>query len=154
MRNPLLALLATWLLLTIASCDERKVYDHYVHTSLTGWNKGDTLSFSLPKIEKEGVFGMDLRLRTNNSYPFTGLTLIVQKTFYPSMFKSPDTIHCKLRDDNGTPRKQGISYYQYSFHVTDLHLRQGDSLQVEVRHNMKRETLPGISDVGIMLTRY
>lgn len=154
MRKPLLAIGILWLLLTIASCHEHKVYDHYIHTSLSGWDKNDTLTFSLPKAPKEGMYGMDLKLRTNGSYPFLGITLIVKKTIYPSLFKSSDTIHCKLRENDGKPRRQGVSYYQYSFHVADLHLNQGDSMQVEVRHDMKREMPPGIGDVGLMLTRY
>ncbi len=155
MRHSLWAICAIWLLLTmVASCHDRTVYDHYIHTSLAGWDKGDTLTFLLPEIGEEGMYGMDLNLRTNGQYPFMGITLIVEKTFYPSLFRLTDTIHCKLVEKNGTPRNQGVSFYQNTYHVADLHLQRGDSMQVEVRHDMKRETLPGIGDVGIVLKRY
>lgn len=154
MRQPLWVIWATWLLLTIASCHEQKVYDQYIPTPLEGWAKDDTLTFSLPKAETEGVYGMDLKLRSNGSYPFMGITLIVEKTFFPSLFKSIDTIPCQLREDNGMPRQQGVSYYQNKLYIGEIRLSQGDSLQVSVRHDMKRETLPGIGDVGIMLTKY
>ena len=154
MRQSLWVIGATWLLLTIASCHERKVYDHYTPTPLEGWAKDDTVTFLLPKAETEGVYGMDLKLRSNGSYPFMGITLIVEKTFFPSLFKSTDTIPCLLREENGMPRQQGVSYYQNIFHIGEIHLNSGDSLQVTVRHDMKRELLPGIGDVGIMLTKY
>lgn len=145
---------ATWLLLNIASCHERKVYDQYIPTPIEGWSKDDILTFSLPKAETEGVYGIDMKLRSNSSYPFMGITLIVEKTFFPSLFKSIDTIPCRLREHNGMPRQQGVSYYQNTFHIGEIRLSQGDSLQITVRHNMKRESLPGIGDVGIMLTKY
>jgi hypothetical protein len=37
--------------------------------------------------------------------------------------------------------------------VRQLQLQEGDSLHVVVRHNMKREILPGIFDVGIKLLK-
>ena len=47
-----------------------------------------------------------------------------------------------------------MSYYQYQVPVNDITLQQGDSLHICVRHDMKREILPGISDVGIKMTRH
>ena len=43
-----------------------------------------------------------------------------------------------------------MSYYQYDFPLSTLRLKEGDSLALVVRHAMKREILPGISDVGII----
>ena len=142
------------LLLTFLSCNDNIVYYRYLSTPLSGWAKNDTLSFHLPKTQVEGKYSMDMCLRVSNSYPFTSLTLIVKKTFFPSMIISNDTIRCKLRDEKGVPRRQGVSYYQYSFHIDDLHLQQDDSLQVDIRHDMKREMLPGIGDVGILMKHY
>ena len=34
-----------------------------------------------------------------------------------------------------------------------MEIEQGDSLRINIRHNMKREILPGIADVGIKFTR-
>ncbi|MBP7359673.1 MAG: gliding motility lipoprotein GldH, partial [Prevotella sp.] len=47
----------------------------------------------------------------------------------------------------------GISYYQYNFNISHIELHKGDSIHVCIRHNMKREILPGISDVGFSLGR-
>ena len=147
-------ILSAVLLLTFLSCNENIVYYQYISTPLSGWDKNDTLSFFLPKTEVEGNYGMELGSRINDSYPFTSLTLVIQKTFFPSMTISTDTILCRLRDEKGTPRRQGVSYYQYTFHIADLQLQHDDSIQVNIRHDMKREMLPGIGDVGIVMKRY
>lgn len=147
-------ILSAVLLLTFFSCNDHIVYYKYVSTPLSGWDKNDTISFNLPKTKINGHYSMDLGLRINDSYPFTSLTLIIQKTFFPSMTISSDTIRCRLRDEKGIPRRQGVSYYQYTFPIAELQLQQEDSIQVTVRHDMKREMLPGIGDIGIVMKRY
>ena len=38
----------------------------------------------------------------------------------------------------------GLSIYQ---------MHQGDSIHVAIRHDMKREILPGVSDIGIKISK-
>lgn len=138
----------------ITSCNDKRVYDKYNHTSVTGWEKNDTLSFDIPRIEKAGKYDAELGLRINGAYPFTGLSLIVEQTIYPTKKIKTDTVNCKLIDNNGVTKGYGISYYQYNFPIGELELRQGDSIHVNIRHDMQREILPGISDIGFMLSAH
>lgn len=64
-----------------------------------------------------------------------------------------DTITCSFFDRKGAVEGQGISYYQYHFRVSELDFQQGDSIHIVVRHDMKREIMPGIADVGISISR-
>ena len=133
------------------SCNEKKVYDKYCHTHVAGWDKNDTLTFNIPKIKNSGTYIAELGLRMNESYPFTGITLIAEHTDKYGK-TTTDTLNCNLIDKNGIPLGKGINYYQYIFKITDMRLEKDDSLHICVRHDMKREILPGISDVGISLT--
>lgn len=137
--------------LLLASCMQDVVYDKYESTPLSGWEKNDTLSFSVPHMQRNGDYDVGLGLRINTLYPFMGLTLIVEQTVFPAQERRIDTLDCKLIDKNGKSLGQGVSYYQYNFPINHWALKQGDSLQVYVRHDMKREILPGISDIGIQL---
>lgn len=139
--------------LLFIGCSDGRVYDHYVNTPLSGWDKADRLSYDIPALKDSGWYAMDLGLRVNTAYPFLSLTLIVDQTAYPSQKSRIDTINCNLRDSDGKVRGQGIIFYQYHFQISALKLQQGDSLHVTVRHDMKRDILPGISDVGISLRR-
>jgi gliding motility-associated lipoprotein GldH len=136
-------------LMMFSACNNGMVFDHYEHTMLTGWDKIDTLCFPVPRLDREGLYDVSLGLRVNNVYPFTGLTLLVKQSVSPSGKGRVDTVNCRLRTEQGKVIGQGVSYYQYNFHVSELHLQAGDSLSIKVVHNMKREVLPGISDVGI-----
>ncbi len=136
------------------SCSESRVYDHYAHTPISGWEKNDTLVFNTDTIRDAGTYSQDIGLRINSSYPFMAITLVIDQTVYPEHTTKSDTINCNLIDKNGRSKGLGISYYQYSFPISDLDLKEGDSVVVRIRHDMKREILPGISDIGYMLTKH
>ncbi len=139
--------------LLCAACTGNKVYDHYDHTPIAGWEKIDTLKFDVPPLKKSGLYATSMGLRINNSFPFISMTLIVEQTVLPANRTVIDTINCPLTDKNGRVRGKGIGLYQYRFPVSVMTLHENDSLHITVRHNMKREILPGVSDVGIELER-
>lgn len=139
--------------LAMTACTGNKVYDQYEHTPLAGWEKNDTLTFDVAKAAEAGTYASSLMLRINESFPFMSLTLIVEQQILPSHDITTDTLHCSLIDSGGNFNGQGISYHQYRFPITTMPLAAGDSLHISVRHDMKREILPGISDVGIMISK-
>lgn len=96
---------------------------------------------------------MELGLRTTGDYPFTSLTLSIEQRVIPAKSIKNYSIKCKLMEENGVTRGQGVSVYQFAFPVADVDLNEGDSVQIRIRHDMKREILPGIADVGIKLSR-
>ena len=141
--------------LILSSCTENRVYDRYQHTPVVGWERNDTLKFDdIARFKHAVCYTANLGLRINGYYPFTGLTLIIDKLTLPSHAVESDTINCKLIDQRGNSKGiGGISYYQYNFNLKDITVMKGDSIIVSVRHNMKREILPGISDIGYMLIK-
>ena len=48
----------------------------------------------------------------------------------------------------------GITSASISAKVKELNLRDGDSLYVTVHHNMRRDQLTGVSDVGLQLVKH
>lgn len=166
MRRSVITTLYLSILIASASCTGNKVYDHYEHTPIIGWNKADTLFFTVQPLNVGGRYVTELGLRINESYPFQNLTLIVEQTVIKKNIgdnkipnsklkdqKYIDTLTCTLFDNKGAVKGQGISYYQYHFRVSELNLHQEDSIHITVRHDMKREIMPGIADVGISISR-
>ncbi len=145
------------------SCLDHRVYDHYEHTSLAGWEKNDSLFFNVPKLAKTDNYIMNIGLRINSTYPFQSLTLIIKQTVYPKRNKNKksnfaasqlektyiDTLNCRLTNKSGRIEGRGIGSFQYHFPVTRIQLNRGDSIHICISHNMKQEILPGISDIGI-----
>ena len=134
------------------SCNSRTIYSHYAHTPLQGWEKNDAVEFGIV-IPQEGHYLEKVGVRINNDYPFMGLTVIIDQTLHPSMKTFCDTLDCSLVDKNGNVKGQGINHYQYDFPLKSLSLNKGDSVSIRIHHTMKREILPGISNIGVILTR-
>lgn len=141
------------LFLLLASCSGGTVYDHYNHTSVSGWDRGEVLSYEVPRLNKTSKYATMLGLRVSESYPFQSLTLIVEQTVLPEKKMKRDTVNCQIFDSQGKIKGQGINYFQYHFLVSEADLKQGDSLHITVRHDMRREIIPGIADIGIQLSR-
>lgn len=136
------------------SCNRKTIYNHYEHTPIVGWEKNDTLTFDVSPVRDSGIYYEELRLRTNGQYPFKGLSLVVEQTVLPLAYTHHDTLSCTLVDDNSNVKGKGVTSYQYNFHLTNLRLNKGDSLHICVRHNMKREILRGVADVGLLLRKH
>lgn len=147
------ALLAIVLLLALSACNRKLVYDRYASTPISGWEKNDTLSFDIRPVSGTDTYYMWLGLRTSEDYPFTAVTLIVEQHIYPKDTIVNDTVSCQITDRHGNASASGVNFHQYRFPVNSLQLQDGDSIHIRVRHDMKREILPGISDVGISLRR-
>ena len=191
--------LFTLLLLTAgvcAGCMDGTVYHHYEHIPVAGWEKTDTIMFSVPPIDEDGLYNIRLGLRTTGQYPFMSITLIAEmqtiavadtmsqepvadslsnkpiadslslKSVADSLDTEPVagtlsherpiiryTLPCRLMNKRGNTQGQGINYYQYDFIVADIPLNAGDSLRIGIRHDMKREILPGLSDLGIIIRK-
>ena len=143
--------------IAFSACNHAKVYDEYAHTPIAGWEKNDTLSFEIPPMAATGYYRQSLGLRTTGAYPFTALTLIVNQTIYPAnkgkRIEKTDTLLCQLINQHGENKGQGISYYQYNFPINIYKINRGDSIHIAIRHDMKREILPGVSDIGVKITK-
>ncbi len=118
---------------------------------MQGWEKNDTLSFDIPTIQHSGIYRSVIGLRICKNFPFTDLYLIVEHTILPRTETVRDTVRCTIADEDGKLKSQGVTYHQYQYPIADLQLEKGDSLHITVRHCMKRDILPGISDIGIQL---
>lgn len=137
----------------LTACNKQTVYNHYEHMLLSGWEKNDTVNFCIPDLSEGGNYTEELGLRINSEYPFMGLQLLIEQEILPSHEIRLDTLSCSLIDNQGNSKGQGLNYYQYVFPLTTINLNKGDRLRISVRHDMKREILPGISDIGFRLTK-
>jgi len=139
--------------LLLTACKQRTVYYHYEHTPLSGWEKNDTLVFTTDTIAIDGTYSEEIGIRINGTYPFLQLNLVVEHLVMPAMTVKSDTLSCRLIDETGNALGNGVSNYQYLIPLTSLTLKKGDRLRIAIRHDMKREILPGISDIGLRLRR-
>ena len=65
-----------------------------------------------------------------------------------------DTVNCEIINDKGIlVGHKGITSTEIRQAITSFRLNRNDSMQVKIHHIMNRESLPGISDVGIRILK-
>ena len=153
MRNKVIIIALAMVALITTACHRGVVYIHYEHVDNDGWERTDTMHFFIPRVAKAGVYSQQLLLRTNNKMPFLSVNVVVEQDIYPRGEKLRKRIDCPLVEENGHVMGNGISCYQYAFDVNKVELFEGDSLHIYVMHHMKRETMPGITDVGLLVVQ-
>ena len=153
----IIALMTT--IMSATSCSDPRTYDQYKSVSLQGWQRNDTLTFDIPR-QWEGNYQLDLCLRAAQTYPYRNLSVIIErKVIYFRQRKKlektyNDTVNCEVINVRGTlVGHKGITSTEILQAVTSFRLNRNDSLQVKIHHIMNRESLPGISDVGIRLLK-
>ena len=139
--------------LALAGCDRDTIYYHYESTPLNGWERSDTLFFRDIAVKASSNYKEEIGLRINDDFPFQSLFLVVEQEIMPQNIMRTDTLSCRLIDKDCIVKGRGLSFYQYNFHLTTLHLNAGDTLNVRIRHYMRRESLPGIANIGIRLSK-
>ncbi len=137
----------------LTACQQKTVYHRYLHTAVAGWERNDTLFFDTPPIKEEGEYLEEVEVRINGNYPFMSLCLVIEEKKNNSHEIVRDTLLCNLIDQMGHPQGDGISQFQNTFHLKTVKLHKDDSLHISIRHDMKREMLPGITDIGVKIRK-
>ncbi len=143
------------LLAALVSCERPAALYEYRSTPLEGWESADTLVFTVDSLREEGIYSLDLLLRTSTAvpYPFRTLWLVVKQNWHSPAAERLDTLACELVNADGDVCGDGVLHYRYRFPVDTLVLPEGAQGRLAVCHIMRRESLKGISDVGLVLKK-
>lgn len=133
----------------LCACSTVPAYHHYEHVAEEGWDKRDTMVFSVDTIVRPGRYVTTLCVRTDATYPYRNLSVRVVRQSGPSGGAVTRRVDFDITRENGTRNGNGITYYTYEKTIDTLELRPGDSLAVKVAHNMRGETVTGVTDVGV-----
>ena len=137
----------------MAACNRNTLYTHYQPVDINCWHRSDTVCFDAGPMPRDGMYDETLGLRINGNFPFVQLTLIVNQQARPSGLSRTDTIQAVVTDEDGNILGEGINLFVYNFQLPSVKLLEGDTLHVCVHHDMLRDPLPGITDLGFTLTQ-
>jgi len=139
--------------ITLAGCRDSVPYSHYEHIEIDGWERTDTLKFRIADIIADGDYDEVIGMRIDGSYPFTSVTLIAEQHSPSYGLLRTDTLECRLTDNEANFTGTGSTYLSYEFPLATLRLQQADTLDVKLYHTMLRQSLNGITDVGLTLRK-
>lgn len=131
-------LLSYW----IISCQESIHYHSYQPVSPTGWERMDTLSFTIEKaIQARNTYEYQIGIRHKDSYKYRDLWLTINE----------DTIHLFLADDKGNWFGKGFGELR-QFICPFYPSTHSDTIKTfQINHIMRDNPLTGIQDIGIQI---
>lgn len=146
-----------WLLLTgclIAACNENTVYHSYRSIPSDGWQKSDTLFFSIPVKDSLRLFHLSAEIRNKSSYAYRNLYLSVSHNLEDSTTWKTDTLLLVLADKEGKWNGTGWgSLFQSTLPIGSAVVQHPGNYTFKIAHGMQDELLKGINDIGIKIEK-
>lgn len=148
--NSIIAVLL--LLVGLVSCSpDGTCYSEFKAIDNAGWEKSKPLLFHLPDSLPVATCDIKLSLRHDNYYPYRNLWLTVD---YVAGGKAVEreSVNVELADKYGNWYGSGLGKLLQQSVVLRRSVPVGKYEAVIINHNMRCDTVVGISDVGIMLS--
>lgn len=138
--------------LFIACTTSNVIYHSFHAVNPKGWEKQDTLHFSIP-IEIEEKLLLELEVRHLSYYKYRELKLSLCYNLMDSTIIETDSLCITLANDKGRWNGIGIgSIYQLKDTLLITDVPAPGNYQIEISHLMQEETLSGIHDIGVKIT--
>ena len=139
-------LLLFWLLsiFLILACQNNTYYHSYQPINPMGWQKNDTILFSLDStITHDKTFELQLGIRHKDSYPYRDLWLTINQ----------DTVHIYLADTIGHWIGSGIGELRHLTKYIPFKPEQDSVKELRIIHIMQDNPLIGIHNIGISIQK-
>ena len=147
----------TWLpILILAACRNNIIYHSYAPVPLDGWDKSDTLVYTLPNSIPAGNYEAEIGIRYQESYPYRDIWLEVSHNTKDTLTYVTDTLQLFLVDEAGNKTGNGLcGLYQCDLpYKASIPIRtEGSARTFRIVHIMTDNPLTGISDIGIRLRK-
>jgi gliding motility-associated lipoprotein GldH len=146
--------LAIILLVLVSSCDKSRVFDEYANMPEETWHMDSVKYFPFQIEDSLVIYNMYINIRNTGNYEFSNLIVFVQ-TDLPGKQKLRDTINCILANEKGEWLGSGFGSIWTSkipYKVKFRFPRKGQ-YDLHIQHGMRKEQLPGVSDIGIRIEK-
>ncbi len=139
--------------LLFVSCTGSTVFHSYKPLPKEGWERRDTVSFHVPKVEEDIDGRLTIGLRTLADIGIQDVVLAVEQTGDAEGVSRCDTIRYPLTDAEGYALTGGVNNHQYETQLLPIRLRKGKAATVRIHHLMSKEMISGFTEVGIRIER-
>lgn len=152
MTKPPCFLIIAALALSLAACrpdPATLVHEYRQVRGEEGWNVRDTIRIAVPAAPRDGDYRIAVGMRVTNAFSWEGVWVEAELQVDTPRVRHVDTLFVRLYDEQARPLTEGVNLLQVEQPAPKtLHLRKGQKGSLRLRHLMRRETLPYITDVG------
>ena len=145
------------LALTLAACRPDPaplVHEYRGVRGDEGWNVRDTIRIPVPPVPADGDYGLSVGMRVTNGFSWEGVWVEAELTVDTPRVCHVDTLFVRVYDEQARPQAEGVNLLQVEVPAPkSISLKAGQKGSLRLRHLMRRETLPFITDVGALIRR-
>lgn len=129
-------------LIMTTSCHKNTFFHSFQPVEPTGWDKNDTLSYSLPNAIIGNSYQYEIGIRHKDSYNYRDIWLTINQ----------DTIHLYLADSIGNWIGNGIGEIRQMTFPIQINPSPKDSIkEFHITHIMQDNPICGIQDIGLKI---
>ena len=142
------------LVFLVNACDKAVFYNETVHLKNDDWKATDTLFYSFYSKDTLTSYNFYFEVRNTTDYDLQNLYLFIT-AYYPGNSYSRDTAECILAAPDGKWYGKGMGKHKDNRFLfrKGVRFRKPGNYTVAVNQAMRKETLKGISDIGILIKK-
>ncbi len=145
-------ILYTLLIILFISCGNRNTLFHeYVAINNEEWYYDDSLHFEIDSVVTGGNLTTILEFRANAKYPYRNISIVMEQSLRNGNKHTQKTIAYEIIDSKGRKNGEGITYITHQVPFCTMNVNTGDTIDINIKHNMQDNMLPGITDVGVLI---
>lgn len=147
-----LLIFATTLIAT--ACNNDILYTNSVHLKKNQWKAADTLFYTFNSKDTLASYDFYFEIRNTTDYNMQNLYLFIT-AYYPGNTYSRDTAECILAAADGKWYGKGMGKHKDNRFLfrRGVRFRKPGDYSIAVNQAMRKDTLNGISDVGILIKK-
>ncbi|MBR9913487.1 MAG: gliding motility lipoprotein GldH [Algicola sp.] len=154
-------ILGLFVLMTLASCDNDRVFDEYQSVP-DEWDKDERIEFKFTPPDTINAYNLFVNLRNTENYKFSNLFLIVELG-YPNGKTLKDTLEYRMAYPDGTFMGTGFTDLKenklwYKGYIDPFVFEESGEYTVNIQHAMRKngtvegvDKLEGITDIGFRI---
>lgn len=142
-----------WVLL-FSGCNPGTVFQESSPIPSENWHLEHVAGFEASVSDTSSLHKLYLEVRNTTDYPYSNLYLFLDIEF-PDGRILRDTIECMLAERSGRWTGKGFGRIKSNAFLfrDDVWFPEAGIYSFRIRHGMREESLPGISDIGIRIDR-
>lgn len=136
------------------SCDNNRYYEHSEAIQNNTWYFNDAKAFELEIDDSLQAFNFYVNVRNTVDYEYANLYFFIQSEL-PNGEIAQDTVECQLADYQGKWLGEGRGEFRDNSFILRQNMRfqNTGTYRFWLKHGMRRDSLKGITEVGIRLER-
>jgi len=142
------------IILMATACNNEVFHNESVHIKNNEWKATDTLFYSFDAKDTLASYDFYFEIRNTTDYDMQNLYLFIT-ALYPGNTFSRDTAECILAAPDGNWYGKGMGKHKDNRFLfrKGVRFRKSGNYVIAVNQAMRKDTLKGISDVGILIKK-